>query len=388
MIYFILFWTLINYLCLNVNSFVRVPLQRDHYASLEKSINAKENAGNINGTVTALKLKYGERSSGFIGTISIGTPKNEQVFNMVIDISNTALWVISSECTTEICRNHNVYTYEWSKTYESNDRFKSIKDGKDKLLGLGAKDVVQIGSVSVKSVPFYLVKDLPIDFLLEKTYDGRLGLSLPINDDDETILETMINQGTLEWNLFSLYINRTKEPNFTYSGGELMLGGWNTKYFNPDDIDYIPLSKPGKWQFTIDRITSAENTTGVWCKSGCEATVSSTYQFIEGPAKEIKAIYQYIGASIDFPLLPPNTPIVKCNQINQLPPIKFHINKKEYILESTDYVVQTGNPEYCLMALIIADNSSDPWKIGYRFLSKYYTIFNASEKKIAFANLK
>merc|ERR1719421_2429993 len=82
--------------------------------------------------------------------------------------------------------------------------------------------------------------------------------------------------------------------------------------------------------------------------------------------------------------------VVDCSKVASLPSISFQIGGKEYDLGPEDYVrkdVKNGK-ESCHALLVGHDAYPPSYILGDPFIRKYYTVFDAENKRVGFAKTK
>ncbi|KAL6437969.1 hypothetical protein ACFW04_004338 [Cataglyphis niger] len=194
----------------------------------------------------------------------------------------------------------------------------------------------------------------------------------------------MLQQKLVSRPVFSFYLNPNPSAKI---GGELILGGSDSTHYN-GNFTYIPISRPGYWQVTMERIrilkTKSKPGETIYGRS-CQALVDTGTSLIVGPKSEIDLINKHIGAKLDSN----GNAIVNCNNINNLPVIRFimehtrfPLTGKEYTLKETD---ENGNT-ICLSGFL--GYNSTLWILGYIFLRRYYTEFDMEHTRVGFARAK
>merc|ERR1719295_2428923 len=63
-------------------------------------------------------------------------------------------------------------------------------------------------------------------------------------------------------------------------------------------MNYIPLTRLGYWQVAMDSISVAGDK-GMACAGGCEAVMDTGTSLMAGPAEDVKAINEAIGAKVN-----------------------------------------------------------------------------------------
>ncbi|KAJ3676033.1 hypothetical protein LUZ60_003445 [Juncus effusus] len=101
----------------------------------------------------------------------------------------------------------------------------------------------------------------------------------------------MAEQGLLEKNVFSFWLNRNEDDS---NGGELVFGGVDSKHFVGSHT-YVNVTEKGYWQFQMGDILVDGYSTG-FCADGCDAIVDSGTSLLAGPTTIIAQLNDAIGA--------------------------------------------------------------------------------------------
>nr|XP_034979914.1 embryonic pepsinogen-like isoform X1 [Zootoca vivipara]XP_034979915.1 embryonic pepsinogen-like isoform X2 [Zootoca vivipara] len=339
-------------------------LQKHHY-----DIGTKYNSAFSKAALVADEPLLNSLDTEYYGTIYIGTPP--QKFTVVFDTGSSNLWVPSVYCSSPACRKHQRFNPSWSSTFQSTQQTISIQYGTGSMEGYLGYDTVKVSGLSVSDQPFGLSSSEPGIIFLYSEFDGILGLGYPNIAVDEVtpVFDNMVEQGLVQQNLFSVYLNREA------SGSMVIFGGVDHSYFT-GPINWIPVTQEGYWQIAVDSILVNGQT--IACSGGCQAIVDTGTSLLAGPGYEISKLQNAIGATA----AQYGQYDIDCSNLPDMPDVVFVINGIQYPLTPSAYtnqVTQAG----CTSGF--QNTSGDLWILGDVFIREYYSIFDRENNQVGLA---
>lgn len=230
-----------------------------------------------------------------------------------------------------------------------------------------------VGDLTIKDYTFAeinVTKGLGLAYSVGK-FDGILGLGWPsiAVDGLPTVFEEMISQGLVDEPVFSFSLGKSDG-----AVGELTFGGVDkTKYTG--DLTYAPLSNETYWALDLDGISAG----GSSITSAKRVIVDSGTSILAGPKDDVAAFMKTVGAHGlrgDY--------FVLCSHKSKMPNIDITMGGANFTLTPDDYVIADG--PLCLVGITGIDVPAEAlWIMGDTFMRKYFTVFDAGNKRVGFA---
>lgn len=300
-------------------------------------------------------------------TVAVGTPA--QYYAVSIDTASADLVLPGPECPT--CDGHVTYDPAYSSTSKSKDHGFSIPDVAagslytDDLSILGLKANGQtIGVAEAYHTPYH-VDNFPADGILGLAFGSISSFNSP------SPFQTLVTEGQIASKQFGL---RLSDP------AELTVGGIDATAYT-GKVTYIPVTKQGFWQISVDSLTSsASSSTPV--ASSFDAIVDSSTPLILGPADAVSAFYSGVSGATDNG---DGTYTVACDA-----PLSGSITLggTSFALAADTLVLQSSESGTCVGAVAANQNAAhDYWVLGDAFLSNVYSVFDFEKAQVGFATL-
>eukprot|EP00808_Paulinella_micropora_P017351 g59569.t1 len=310
----------------------------------------------------------------YTGVIRIGTPGQD--FRVIFDTGSADLWVLSSQCQDQWTFLH-YYNQKASSTSKPTDQEWGIQYGLGMCQGKLVSDTVSIGNVRAVGQMFAQVTQVSANFQNpNQPMDGILGLGFKAGSQSRfpTLLDNLYAQGQIKSRMFSFSLAELEPFDFWEGSGransELILGPPDPSLYNGDllmsaSVGGVPLKACGFWQ------------------SPCLVLPDTGTSFIAIPVKHWETIVDAIISGHSDCVR--NHYLVRCadGPRDSMPVLAFQVGAHEYRLEPHDYF--TVFNQLALQAQE-QDLGYDLFILGDPFLRKYYTVFDAEELRVGFAN--
>ncbi|KAI8351016.1 hypothetical protein B0O80DRAFT_388706 [Mortierella sp. GBAus27b] len=314
----------------------------------------------------------------YYGTVSVGTPG--QNFKLDFDTGSSDIWFPSSTCTTSACKKHARFDATKSSTYQKDGRRWTISYGDgSNASGILGLDVVNVGGVSVKQT-IGLATQESTEFGSGPS-DGLFGLGFDTIESVsgvKTFLDNAIAAGVLTKPVVSAFLPSVRMNGGV--GGEYVFGDIDTTKFT-GDLTYVPVSKKGYWQISIDDVGISGQSLG----SSSQGIVDTGTTLIIIDDNTASALHGQIqGATND----PQQGWLVPCTLKDSTDSISFTMGGTAFNVAIADLAFEdlgdgSGN---CYSG--VQGGQNDLWILGDVFIKNNYCVFDQGQSRIGIAPLK
>ncbi|EDW24078.1 GL23571 [Drosophila persimilis] len=310
----------------------------------------------------------------YFGIVSMGTPK--QMFKVMLDTGSSNTWLPSSNCPRNnwACRKHRRYNSSRSSSHVKDGRNFTLFYGVGSVIGYLSKDTLHFGGAELKNLTFGEAMFQYQKVFDSVIFDGIVGLGLGQRAwvNSTPFLDLLCAQNLVEECVFSVYLRRVTG---SLRGGEIMIGGTDKSRYS-GSIHYVPLTEYGYWKFEISKVSVGSEKIDLAVGAILDTGTSN----ILIPENTFDILHEALGATTDYGIT-----FVTC-ELEQLPNIKLLIAGKTFPITPMDYVkevVLENNQKVC--ATRFAPINLDFWILGDVFLGRYYTVYDATEKRVGLA---
>lgn len=318
------------------------------------------------GSSTTVPLQY-EHTQGYYGEISLGSPP--QRFRMLVSTAMPpTMWIPNFHYGVA----NRWYNHSRSSTYHANGTAFSMGS---LLLGFLSEDVLRIGDLTLARQTFAEVTAISSSWLTPETfpvYDGVLSFGLSVGPGPAqaaTPFQALVESGALAQPLFALYLDHERA-----GASVLTLGATNPRHYR-GDLVWTDVVRTNAWTVKLSDIR-ASGTSVV--KLRHMQIWTDLYLLLLGPASEVAALAQLVGASLV------NHWYVFDDCDAPRPDIHVAIASASFVFTASDYVMRTSSSSSegaasapaCTWAIQNQFMGQGGWTAGAAFIEKVYTVFH------------
>jgi len=332
----------------------------------------------------------------YYGNIQLGTPA--QSFQVIFDTGSSNLWIRSATGADGKAVKSNgkrAYISKDSTSYVEDGSPFQITYGSGQMSGFLSKDLLQVGPLSAKDVPFAEETDEYGLNLDDAEFDGILGLGFPSISESGTQQEMFAaikrDNPDFDNGVFSFWLGRGagSTPSGTVDfGGLLTIGGANEKYYT-GEITWLPIVKPAAyWQFAVEGVSCG----GAEVKMKNSIAIADTgTSLLYGAPEPVDQIVKAMGLTAADENQ--GGYMVECSKVKSYPSLTFKMQGKDFKLDAEHLFLSIGEQDgkdYCMFGIQADPGLDDPnhsyCLLGDVFLGQFYSVLDVAQQKIGFAD--
>eukprot|EP00929_Paragymnodinium_shiwhaense_P028466 TRINITY_DN1648_c0_g1_i5.p2 TRINITY_DN1648_c0_g1~~TRINITY_DN1648_c0_g1_i5.p2 ORF type:complete len:384 (+),score=99.78 TRINITY_DN1648_c0_g1_i5:60-1211(+) len=312
----------------------------------------------------------------YYGEVDVGTPP--QKFQVIYDSGSSNLWVPNADCDN--CKTGSPrYDASKSSTYAKDGKSFQIQYGTGSCNGFIGKDSVSLGGLTVTGASFAQISHEAADVFGQAPFDGILGLGPAAAAVDKVPMpmQLLVDQGKIQHNVFAFYLSSGGK-----AGSTLSLGGPDSQFYT-GDFHYVPVAAAAKllpyWLVSASDVKIGGESMGCNFLTGCEMVVDTGTSVIAGPPSAVNKWISKIGKVNQ-----------DCSGVDKLPTVTFSMGGKDFDLGPEFYVIKVsqGGQTQCELGIQAINAGVPIYILGDPFLRKYYTVWDADQKRVGFATAK
>ncbi|KAG1730838.1 aspartic peptidase domain-containing protein [Suillus paluster] len=330
----------------------------------------KRDAGDVFLIAQGIELWY--------ASIDVGSPA--VTFTVSIDTGSADLFLPSTACVTT-CDGHTKYDPSNSSTAIDLKKSFVLTYGQGEVAGEEYTDNVVIGGYKAEGQTIGAASNYSSDFSSENFVpDGLVGFAFESISEygASPLFQTLLQRGGLREAVFGVKLSATS------NASELFVGGINTTLYQQNTLTYIPITKEGYWQVTLDQVSRAGVSVGT---SGATSIIDTGTTLIVTDMDSAASYFDGIPGVESYDDESEVLYSIPCDTIDNYAPTltfgghPFTVSGETFNLGP----VEQGSSD-CL-AGVAGSNEVDFWVVGDVFLQNVYSIYDMDGSRVGFAEL-
>jgi len=289
--------------------------------------------------------------------------------------------VPSTRCSSIACYLHKRYNAEESSTHVENGTKFAIRYGTGSLEGVISQDTVSVGGIEIQQQGFGESVVEPGFTFVAARFDGIIGLGFDNIAVQHVVppMYSMINQKLVANGQIGVWLNGQSNGG-AEDGGEIVFGGSNTDHYDPESLNWAPVTRKGYWEVAMQNMTVGGKKVKLPKKFG--AAIDTGSSLIIVPTEMATDLNKLIGATKTWS----GQYTIDCATVPELPEIVFTFGGVDYPLEGQDYILEVqGTCVSGFMGMDIPAPAGPLAIVGDVFLRRYYTIYDLNTAMVGFA---
>ncbi|KAF2100546.1 acid protease, partial [Rhizodiscina lignyota] len=343
----------------------RVAVQRDNkYNVVSAAKPSQPDSAGVN-----------EDGTDFTYFASMSFGEGKQSFNMLVDSGASNTWVMSSECTLDVCTAHNTFGTEDSSTLKVTGKAFGITYGTGSVEGVIGSDTAHFAGLSVP-LTFGLGQNVSTEFM-SYPMDGIVGLgrgdSTEPAIDAPTFMDALKSSGAIKTKLYGLNLWRASDGGT--NNGEITFGFPDSSKYS-GSLSYVTTmtNSDGFWEIPIGEASVNGKSLGISQRS---ALIDSGTSFILMPSDDAQKLHSQIQGSYQDG----ERYSIPCDWKGT---VSITFNGVTYDISYKD-VVYTSTNDQCI-SNIVGRQTFGPtqWLVGDVFLKNVYSVFDFDGNRMGF----